>query len=140
MKPSAWIALFLAFTSCSFQNRAHRINVDFNNTIEGITNELILLNILRAKEGMPLHYTSVQRLTGSLTLRASAGFNTQIRADVPTDRRQTMTQGAPAGTTLTNIVERIVVSGGNIYTPSIGTEVNTGPSFDVRILDSQAFY
>ena len=140
MKPFVWIALLLAFTSCSFQNRAQRINVDYNKTIEGITNELTLLNILRAKEGMPLHYTSVQRLSGSITLKAAAGFNAQIKANIPTDTTSTTTAVAPAGTTLTDVVSRAVLSGGHIYMPSIGTEVNTGPSFDVSILDSQAFY
>jgi len=140
MKPYAWIAILFALTSCSFQHGVQRINVDYNNTLEDITNELTLLNILRAKEGMPLHYTSVQRLSGSLTFKAIAGLNTQIKANAPTDSRSSTTAVAPAGTTLTDIVNRAVVSGGNIYTPSIGAEVNTGPSFDVNILDSQAFY
>ena len=132
-----FIGMVIAITlgACSFSDTAQSINVNYNSTIEGITNELTLLNVVRAKEGLPLHYTSVQRLTGSLTLKAIGGFNAQVKAAAPTDLTS-----STAATALTSVVSRSVVSGGNIYTPTIGGEVNTGPSFDVNILDTQVFY
>ncbi len=134
------LILVILQSACSLSETTQRINVDYNYTIEGITNELTLLNIARAREGMPLHYTSVQRLTGSVTLKSIAGFNAAVKAGAPTTTNSAQTAVAPTGTTLTDIVSRAVLSGGNVYTPSIGGEVDTGPSFDVNILDTQAFY
>jgi hypothetical protein len=130
----------IGLAACSLSETTQRINVDYNYTIEGITNELTLLNIVRAKEGLPLHYTSVQRLTGSVTVKATGGFNAAVKTGAPTDTTGSMTAVGPMGSTVTNSVSRAILSGGTVYTPAIGGEVDTGPSFDVNILDTQAFY
>ena len=127
-------------SSCSLSETTKQINVDYNYTIEAITNELTLLNIMRAREGLPLHYTSVARLTGSVILKGTAGFNASLKGSAPTDTTVGSSAAAPTGHTITDTLTHAVASGGNVYTPSIGAEVDTGPSFDINILDTQAFY
>jgi hypothetical protein len=134
------MVLIATLSACSLADTTTKINVDYNYTIEDITNQLTLLNIIRTKEGMPPQYTSVARLTGSVTLKGTAAFNAAAKAGVPTNTNQLQTQDAPTGTTITNTLMRQLATGGNVYTPAIGGEVDTGPSFDVSILDSQSFY
>jgi hypothetical protein len=119
-----------------------RIGVEYNTAVAGMADELALLNVVRAKEGMPLHYTSVSRLSGSITLKATSGVNEQLKSAAPTatNTATTTTSSASIVPTIATTVTRSVLSGGNILTPSIGGEVDTGPSFDVAILDSQNFY
>lgn len=113
-----------------------RIGVNYNTAAAGMTDELTLLNIVRAKDSFPLHYTTIGRLTGSLTVKASGGLNVQLRESADTDLRSTTT----TGTGLSDVVSRTVVSGGDVLTPNVGAEVNTGPSFDISVLDTQEFY
>jgi len=42
--------------------------------------------------------------------------------------------------TVTDLTSRAVTSGGNVYMPSVGGQIVTGPSFDINILDTQVFY
>jgi hypothetical protein len=158
-----------------------------------MANQLTLLNIVRAKEDLPIFYTSIARLSGSTTVTASGGFNAQLKTASPTDMSglTTTTTNATAGNTLTtvkgstttptttvttvpptggnttvttpggttntmsttstipvttattaiaNAASHAVTSGGDIYMPSIGGQVVSGPSFDINILDTQQFY
>ena len=84
-------------SSCSLSETTKQINVDYNYTIEAITNELTLLNIMRAREGLPLHYTSVARLTGSVILKGTAGFNASLKGSAPTDTTVGSSAAAPTG-------------------------------------------
>lgn len=138
--------------SCAFPNQVHHITVEYNTAVAGMANELALLNILRAKEDLPLHYTSISRLSGSLVVKGTAGFNGALRGEGQTvtntsaNTNQTTAQQAPAGltntaqTTLVNTVATQIAEGVDAYTPSIGGEVSSGPSFDIAIFDSQKFY
>lgn len=132
-----WLAspLLLMVNSCAIPTAVQRIGVDYNTAAAGMADELTLLNIVRAKDGLPLHYTTIGRLTGSLTLRASTGLNVQFKESATTKTDTTTTAAA-----ISEVVTKQVLSGGDIVTPSIAAEVNTGPSFDISILDSQEFY
>ena len=137
MKKRAFgLALGLLCCSCAAPGTVQRIGVEYNSAVAGMTNEVTLLNILRAKEGLPSHYTSLNRISGALTIKATGGFNVALKQSSPTISGST--SNAPAGTTVASGLSTL--KGGNVYTPSLGGEVDTGPSFDLNILDTQAFY
>lgn len=49
-----------------------------------MSGELVLLNFARAKVGMPLHYTVAIKLSGSITVGASAGFDSALKDKLST--------------------------------------------------------
>ena len=188
------------------QGQVQKETVEYNTAVYGMQNQLVLLNIARAKDGLPTFYTSISRLSGAITVKAVAGAGAQIKAAQPTttsavtNQSQTgggtstsaLTQtGSSASTTpmngtsttqsvstgsagntlsqttsgstatmsgtsagsslttgamttaannLTNLAQTVVASGGNIYAPSVSGEIDSGPSFDINILDTQQFY
>ena len=143
VKRLAALSLLIVLSGCALPQTVQRIGVEYNTAVAGMADELALLNIVRAKEGMPLHYTSVSRLSGSVTLKATSGLNEQIKYAAPTALNSTVTTtpgGSTVPTTIATTASNSILSGGNILNPSIGGEVDTGPSFDIAILDSQNFY
>lgn len=46
---------------------------DYNRVIADTRNEMILLNIIRASEGEPTHYSALSSVSGNLSIGASAG-------------------------------------------------------------------
>jgi hypothetical protein len=134
----------LLLTGCAMQAAVERQTVEYNTAAAQMTNELTLLNIIRAKEELPIYYTSISRLSGSLQVTASGGFNAQVRTSSPLDTGATSSTvtsspGTSATTSLTDMASRAVTSGGNLLVPSFGGQIVTGPSFDINILDTQTF-
>jgi hypothetical protein len=196
----------LICTGCAMQKQVQRQTVEYNTAVFGMANQLTLLNIARAKEGLPTFYTSISRLTGTITVKTAASFGAQIKASQPTTTSSTSDQNAAnngtttstmtggggssstqgmtgssttsanstgsSGDTLTNLssnstqstngtststssttggsnsmastitslVQMAVAHGGNVYSPSVSGEIDSGPSFDIEILDTQPFY
>jgi len=65
------------------QGTVERLTVEYNTAAAQMANELTLLNIIRAEEDLPIYYTSISRLTGSVQLTASGGFNAQLKQASP---------------------------------------------------------
>ena len=185
----------LTLAACAMPGTVERQTVEYNTAAAQMANDLTLLNIMRAEEELPIYYTSISRLTGSIQVTASGGFNAQIKQASPvstssaqdamaktTGTTTTTTTGmtgssmtatpmgasgvngglpasgptvttasgtsssiatAPTSSlvnTVTDLASRAVTSGGNVYMPSIGGQIVTGPSFDINILDTQNFY
>jgi hypothetical protein len=133
------LAPVLLLAGCAMPGAVHRIGVEYNTAVAGMANELTLLNIVRAKEDMPLHYTAVSRLSGSVTLKGTASVNGQLKENQFADTG-THTGAVGPTTTITDTLTRVTTKGGNVYTPTFGGEINSGPTFDVAILDTQKFY
>jgi hypothetical protein len=128
------IVVFLG--GCAFPNRVHRMAVEYNTAVANMADELTLLNIARAKIGMPLHYTAASRVSGSITVGATAGFNGALKDH---GRSHEVDRQTAAGA-VTDTVKDILTSGGDTFTPSVGGSISTGPSFDVAVFDTQKFY
>src|SRR4051812_36115859 len=88
----------LLFGGCAMQAAVERQTVEYNTAAAQMTNELTLLNIIRAKEDLPIYYTSISRLTGSLQVTASGGFNAQVRTSSPLDTATSSTVTSSPGT------------------------------------------
>lgn len=140
MKRLGAFALLMLLGGCAAQTSVQRIGVGYNNAVANLTDQLALLNVVRAERGYPLHYTSLSRLSGSITLKMTGSVNGQIKDAAPTDTTSTVTTDAPTGETIVKTLTHAVTSGGNQYMPSLGGEVDTNPSFDVDVNDAQDFY
>lgn len=162
------IALSLVPGGCALQGVVQKQGVEYNEAAAGMANQLALTNIIRAKEHLPIFYTSIARLSGSATVTAGGGFSAAIKTDSPVDttgpttstatttgNTTTTTSTLPPGTapttvaaapvtsvvkTVTNAATQAITSGGNLYTPSVTGQIVSGPSFDINILDTQQFY
>jgi hypothetical protein len=130
------VGMMTVLSGCAFPNRVHRMAVEYNTAVATMADELVLLNIARAKVGMPLHYTAASRLSGSITVGASAGFNSAFKDKASTHEMDDQTVAG----TLTQTIKDTAVTGGDTFTPSVGGTLSTGPSFDVAVFDTQKFY
>lgn len=147
-------------SACAFPTQVQRFGVEYNEALSSMSNEQTLLNVLRASKGMPTHFTSVSRFTGTLSMKASGSLNAQLRGSGVTrtatsgssltTATSSGTSAAPAGLTTTagvvttpvsssSVVEALA-EGVDLYTPQIGGELNSGTNFDVQVFDQQKFY
>jgi hypothetical protein len=134
------VPAMLLLHACAFPTAMRRMSVDYNTVVSSTANELTLLNIVRARDELPLHYTSFNRMTGTFTTRANASLNVPLRGSSSLLTTRSTEQVAPAGTTTTDETSNAVTEGLEVYTPSITGEVSSTPLFEINILDSQTFY
>ncbi|HEV2745995.1 MAG TPA: hypothetical protein VGW34_01690 [Allosphingosinicella sp.] len=125
----AVLASATLLSGCAFRGDVSRMSVDFNATVASSANELTLLNVLRAREHQPLHFTSFSLVRGNIQFTGGAGFNTVIRG------AGTTTDTDPAGKVATSVAEGV-----ETFTPNLSAQVVTGPNFDIAVFDTQEFY
>jgi hypothetical protein len=66
----------VAFLSgCSMSQDIGRHSVAYNGTVEQATNAVLVLNVLRARDRMPLYFTAIGAIHGSLTASAALGYD-----------------------------------------------------------------
>lgn len=106
--------LCAALAACSFDERIADHAVKYNKTVEEANNSLLLLNILRARDRRPMHFTAISQVRGSLTQSSSGSIGLTI----------------PFGGDASNTFP---------LTPSLSLSQSTSPSFDVAVLDKQEF-
>lgn len=117
-------------TSCAFGPQLKQVSVNQNEIVANSANELLLLNILRARDREPLHFTSISKLSGSATISSTAGVNVAARGVTPT----TETNALGALSKITS------VRGTEVVTPTIGLTMGSGSTLDVGVWDTQEFY
>ena len=103
--------LFLALLvgGCSLSQPIARSAIDYNEAVERAANTLLLRNILRARDEMPLHFTTIPQIRGSLNLGVGQpGLSIPLAAGL----------GGALG---------------------LGLSGGVSPSFDVSALDTQEF-
>ncbi len=116
----AAVSSLLVFSGCSSHRQLATQAVDFNLTVEKAQNEMLLLNVIRAKDRLPMYMTGISSLNGNFSTSLSAGSgvsNTHSRQREPSVV-DTLTRGATA---------------------SLGTAVSANPSFSLAVLDTQEF-
>lgn len=74
---SAVLTAGLALGACSFSGTVAQHTVDYNLTMERVNNEILLLNILRAKERRPMVFSRIAQIKGNFSVQADA----DLRAD-----------------------------------------------------------
>ncbi len=72
------LALSLALGACSFSQTIAEHAIDYNKSVAQSRDSQLLLNILRARDRQPMHFTALSSFTGNLTLASSAGLGVEI--------------------------------------------------------------
>ena len=67
------VCLLPVLAGCSMSPSVKSYSVDYADAMEAFSNEMIVRNILRAKEHAPLHFADLSQITGSIQLQASMG-------------------------------------------------------------------
>ena len=118
----ACAAVSLGLSACATTVDFSSWAVGYNNSVEQARNQLMLLNIVRASEDMPLLFTGVQvvRGNGQNTIGPSIGSTRSITGN--------SASGVLASTSVTNALA-----------PSVSLQVSSGFNFDVVVLDSAEF-
>lgn len=66
------LAMLITLDACSIPNAAVRSQVvSYDDAIEDITNKLLVLNILRAKDKAPLHFDEIPSIHETIQATAS---------------------------------------------------------------------
>lgn len=105
----ALAGLLVLTTGCSFYKRVSEHSIRYNHAVEKAHNELLLLNILRARDRFPMHFTAISQVKGTIST----------------------TFGSPAEGTIGGGSPDVTLTPGGNYTSS--------PTFDVAVLDSESF-
>jgi hypothetical protein len=160
------ISLCALLGACAFSRDVQRFGVEYNAALAGMTNEQTLLNILRAKDGMPTHFTSVSAFRGNINLTAGASINGQLRGQgltetlvsgftntmqtTATTTTNVASPGAPPSTsTVASTVTTPVTNGSatsalaegvDLFTPQLSGQIVSGSTIDVQVFDTQKFY
>lgn len=104
------LAAALAVSGCaSLQTPMTDFATDYNRVIADTRNEMILLNIVRASQGEPTHYSALSSVSGNLSI------------------------GASADASLSGIIDNIDAGAGT------GISVRSSPSFQMIPLNTQDF-
>src|SRR3569623_283956 len=85
MRKFAVVMIATLLGGCAFPNQVHRFGVEYNTALANMNNEQTLVNILRARDGMPSQTSSVSQFRGSINLTAGASLNAQLKGSGLTD-------------------------------------------------------
>lgn len=112
--------LALALAGCSAHRQLATQAVGFNLTVEKAQNEMLLLNVLRAKDRLPMYVTGISSLNGNFQTTLTSGLGaslSRVRGHVPSG---------------TDSITRGVA-------PSASAILSANPSFSLAVLDTQEF-
>ena len=123
------IAALVALSGCVATRPLGEMAVDSNRLVAETANEQTLLNILRAKDRMPMHFTSFRVVSGDLSIAASA----ELGLDLPGDSLSRSFDGDGVPTS------REIGERGRSAAPSISAAVESSPGFELAIYDNQEF-
>jgi hypothetical protein len=74
-------AILIALGGCSLSDHITRAGLDYNRVLEDVTDNMLVTNILLARDQAPLHFTDLSQIRGSLQvqgqLQATAPFGQQ---------------------------------------------------------------
>lgn len=117
-------------SACAFRPELHKVAVDYNHIVADAANEQVLLNIIRAKNRHPMHFTAISSLRSATSASVTGG----VMASLPSASGLTTTN---PGTGAPTAVARMLTS--DVSTPNFGASFSTNPTFDVGVLNSQKF-
>jgi len=69
------LAVALLVSGCSLGRTVGQHGVAYNGSVEAATDTVLVLNVLRARDQAPLHFTEIGAIHGALTLSAGLGYD-----------------------------------------------------------------
>jgi hypothetical protein len=71
-----WCGLLLPLLAgCSLGGAVGAHSIAYNSSVEAATNAVLVMNVLRARDQAPLHFTTVGSIHGALSLSAGLGYD-----------------------------------------------------------------
>lgn len=70
----------MSLTGCLSPPAMHRAVIEYDRTVNAVEAEMLLLNIGRAKQGQPRHFTAISNVAATFDFRSNAGFGSQLFA------------------------------------------------------------
>lgn len=135
----------LLCSGCAFRRQVTGMAMEHNEFVAQATNRQTVLNILRAREREPMHFTSFASVSGRVQGTGQLGLNTVLNGDsssvTRTDTTVTKT-GADGGlsTDVTDTLTNTGNFGAANWTPSAQVQVVTGTDFSIGVNATQEFY
>ncbi|HEY5722852.1 MAG TPA: hypothetical protein VIT45_11075 [Allosphingosinicella sp.] len=120
--------------------------IEHNDFVALTTNRQTVLNILRAREREPMHFTSFSNIAGKVQGSGQIGLNTAIGGDggsiarTGTNAATTGATGVLTQTIDTNTAIDTLTRGATNWTPSAQVSVTTGTDFQIAVNASEEFY
>lgn len=74
------LAAMLSLSGCLSPVAMHRAVIEYDRTVNAVEAEMLLLNIGRAKQGQPRHFTAISNVAATFDFRSNAGFGSQLFA------------------------------------------------------------
>lgn len=126
---TALALLGATLSGCAFGPQLKHLATDQDTMIANTEDELMLRNIVRARERFPLHFLTIVEVNGDAQLSVGGS----IGASLPQDAagQSFGPTGAPIGST--------AARGVNTVTPSVNAGVVTRPSFHAATLETDKF-
>jgi len=139
MKRTLTIATLLVTTACTtYETPFQSASIHYNRVAAESNNELIVLNILRAKHRQPMYFSALTQLNGSLTYGGSVTVGSTLN-DSGLQAKDNVENFEAGALTTASITEK-VTRGLDTVSPSIRANVASNPSFQYQLLDTQEFY
>jgi hypothetical protein len=110
------VLLFAALLSgCLSPLAMHRAVLQYDRTVSQVESEMLLLNIARARQGLPIHFTAVSSVAATFDFRTNAGIGSQL-----------FENGGP-------------VFAKNFYSLNFGASVAENPTVSIVPIQGEAF-
>lgn len=119
----------LLLSACAFAPQLQRVAVDQDQMVAQTEDELMLRNILRARDRYPLHFTTITQVNGSASLEVGGSLGGTITA------RQHERALGDTG----RLLGSAVTGTGAEITPELSGRVSTTPSYTSTVLATDAF-
>jgi hypothetical protein len=74
------LVAMLSLAGCLSPVAMHRAVIEYDRTVNAVEAEMLLLNIARAKQGQPRHFTAISSVAATFDFRSNAGFGSQLFA------------------------------------------------------------
>lgn len=113
--------------------------VYFNQTVEEAHNEMLLLNVIRAKDRLPMYLTSVSSLNGNLSTSFSAGLGGSYSESASDTASSQAASGGALPATMTTLAESTAKGITRGLTPSLSGTRSRNPNFTLAVLDGEKF-
>ena len=129
------VGLMLSVVSCAYKTQTTDMAIDYNTFVADTANSNMVLNILNARDRIPLQFTSVNSINGTLEGTFTAGLGASVNG-------QSTALGAAGdgvGASSALVVEQ-VTRGATNYSPSMSINVKSGTVFTVGIDNNKEFF
>lgn len=114
---------------CAFHPQLRQVALDHNAMLAEAEDQLTLLNIVRASERFPMHFTAITSLRGGASLTTSA----EIGSSFPEAGGDTSFDAAG------KLSSSKATIGAHSFSPKLSGSLTTNPTFDMVVLSNEKF-